>query len=550
MKNEFKTQIESVSEWVTGLRYDDIPAEVLGIAKMNLLNSFASICAGSRSSAGVNLKLALKNIESGGPCTVFPDGENWSIENTLFFHAAMINALELDDFVFMGHVSQSSISSSLALGMMKKLTGKEFLTALIAAVEVSGRFGAYMATGPQQGHMRAFVHRVASAVAASKIFGLDPRTTAKAIAIALSLPEFPLYPASFSPDTKVICTSPPTVEGVKATFMAMNGIDGPLDIIENPAGFFAFFSYSDQIPEFWRWIGKTWTLYSFSAKKFATCAYAHGPVNAAFDLYKSKSFALEDVHKINIYAPMSTLVMEKFSKPHYNASITPVNTNFSTIRSVAATLAEGELNGAFFKHGEFEKKIESIEKYSPKCNLLHDWQMTIDLLRGMDNGLENAGRPGFLSLNSSQKTLKQFKAAFGSRTLFRFKDIFEFPKVKSNDQIYFLRRYWRSFISKLESKKSFENKDRFFSHEGNLQKMAFRLSGRVEVILKNNKKFESTCILPPGFADDSSREKVVLDKYFRECIPVWGEEKTKKIKEVVMNISDLNIGIFASLLQK
>jgi hypothetical protein len=107
--------------------------------------------------------------------------------------------------------------------------------------------------------------------------------------------------------------------------------------------------------------------------------------------------------------------MEKFSIPHFGASVTPVNTHFSAVRSVAAALSFGELTGEFYRAGNFEQRTNIISNLASRSHLFHDWQMTIDLLKGMDSGLENPGKPGFLSLGNSQKTFRRFKKAFGSR---------------------------------------------------------------------------------------------------------------------------------------
>ena len=68
---KFKTQIQHVSDWVVNLRFEDIPPEVVTLAKLQLLDGIAAICAGARSSAGVQIFKALRHSEDGGPCTLY-----------------------------------------------------------------------------------------------------------------------------------------------------------------------------------------------------------------------------------------------------------------------------------------------------------------------------------------------------------------------------------------------------------------------------------------------------------------------------------------------
>jgi hypothetical protein len=66
--------------------------------------------------------------------------------------------------------------------------------------------------------------------------------------------------------------------------------------------------------------------------------------------------------------------------------------------------------------------------------------------------------------------------------------------------------------------------------------MIFNLSGRVEVVLKNRKKIDSYCKLPPGFANDKERENIIKNKFMRESKPVWGEAKAKRVENIIMSI--------------
>jgi 2-methylcitrate dehydratase PrpD len=540
MQIESGTQIQRVSRWIVQLKFEDIPAEVVELAQLQLLDSIAAICAGARSTVGVRLRKALENSGTSGQSSVLPWGEQWSMENAVYFHAAMINALELDSFTFMGHVGQSAVAAPLSLAEKLDKDGKSFLLAMIAAEEVGGRLSAYLTTGPQQGHMRAFLHRTAAAVAAAKLYELDEAATARAIAIALSMPEFPLYPASFSPDTKVICTSSPTIEGIRAAWLAKEGMDGPLDIIEHPVGFIAYFSYLKYMPDIWAHIGESWVLYALSFKKYASCGYAQGPVNAALRI-REQGIDPADIHQVDIYGPIVTVVMEKFSRPHYGAHFTPVNTHFSTRRSVAAALLFGTLGGDFYSEGNFESKIQEIDQLYAKTSLFHDWPMTIYLIRGVDGGIEGAGKKGVLSLGGAGKAMSRFKKAFGSRPLLHLGDIPALIKLPSRDRNYFLQRYWRSV--NFSGRLPFMQKKSQQSFEGDLSKMSFPLSGRVKVVLKNGQVFDASCQIPSGFAGDPLRKDTVMEKYLRETIPIWGEEKANRVRMLVDKLPEISIRV-------
>ena len=271
--------------------------DVIHLAKLQVLDSLAAICAGSRSTVGLKLKRALNPDKNRGSATLLPSGEKVNIDTALYYHSAMIGSLELDNLIYMGHISQSAVPAAITLTEDLGLSGKELLLSFIIAQEVAGRLSAAFSNGPGQGHMRAFLHRTAASVVAAKLNNLNEQVTAQSIAIALSMPELPLLPASFSPDTKVICTCAPLIEGVRAVEMAKQGMDAPLDIIENPNGLFKNFTFSRYLPEIWKSAGQTWTINTLSVKKYATCAYAQAPVIAATDMMKGRLLKPEEIRQ-------------------------------------------------------------------------------------------------------------------------------------------------------------------------------------------------------------------------------------------------------------
>lgn len=547
-QNLAPTLIEKACQWIVDLRYENIPEEVLEIAKLQLLDTFAAIAAGSRATVGVRLKKALEAMAEKGQSTVLPFGAEWPLEQCIYYHAATSNALELDNFSFMGHLSQSAVSVAFAVAEKLNASGKELLLALITAVEVTGRMGAYLAAGPQQGHMRSFIHRVGGAIAAGKLLKLTQAQMAQALAIGLSMPEFTLFPAAFSPDTKVICTSSASIEGMRAAFMAKEGITATLDILESPIGFLAYLTYIKEIPDLWGQLGKSWNLYAFSFKKYATCAYAQGPVNAALQIAREHQPQAAEIERVDILGPLVTVVMEKFSQPHHGAHITPVNTHFSTIRSVAAALLYGELTGDFYRDGNFESKIDEIHALSQKSHLSHAWELTAGFLRGMDQGIEGAGKRGVLGGDSAAKTLSRFKKAFGSRPMLRLSDVFELGRLNAPDRKYILRRFARAYRSRLPFFSQAQQLA-YHSHEGDLRKMEFPLSGRVKVTMKDGRTFEGFCHIPPGFAGDPERMENGRIKYFRELQPVWGREKAEKVMHLVKKLDEYHTKDLIQLLK-
>ena len=469
---------------------------------------------------------------------MLPDGAGWGVLEAVYLHSALANALELDNFVLSGHLGQSAVTTALALGAMVGASGDDTLLAQIAGVEAATRLGAYLTTGPQQGHMRAYVHRVAAAAAAARLLKLDAGATAHALAIALSMPEFPLYPAAFSADTKVVLTSGPAVAGIRAALMAEAGLDAPLDVVEHPLGLLTYFSYLQHTPEIWGALGRTWFLYSLSSKSQATCAYAQGPVSAALAL-RARAGAgagATEIESVTVHAPLTTLVMEAFSRPHLRAGLTPVNMHFSTRRSVAAALLHGPLDGAYYADATaFAARASPVAALTERVVLRHDWGMTVDLLRGIDAGLEGAGKPGILGMSQARASLDRFGEAFGSRRLLSWSDLPELLRMPRADLGYLARRYWRGCRSRLPFRGGAASRAAWCSVESDFSRVRLPLAGRVSLRLRDGRVLVEECRIPPGFAGDPNREQAIRAKFDREAVPVLGAERARRLGAAVLD---------------
>jgi 2-methylcitrate dehydratase PrpD len=530
-----KTQLERLAEWVVALRLEDVPREVQQLAALQVLDTLAAICAGARSPAGRRVRAALSRQCPNGPCRVLPDGAGWGVLEAVYLHSALANALELDNFVLSGHLGQSAVTTALALGAMVGADGEQALVAQVAGVEAATRLGAYLTTGPQQGHMRAYVHRVAAAVTAARLIGLDAPATARALAIALSTPEFPLYPAAFSADTKVVLTSGPATSGILAARLSEAGLDAALDVVEHPLGLLTYFSYLKHTPDVWGAMGRTWFLYSLSSKSHATCAYAQAPVTAALGLRARCGVTPAEIESVVVHAPMTTVVMEAFSRPHLRAGLTPVNMHFSTRRSVAAALLHGALDGAYFAdEAAFAAREGEIAALAERVELRHEWSMTVELLRGIDAGLEGGGRPGILGMGQARASLDRFREAFGSRPLLSVRDLPDLLRTPAADLGYLTRRYWRAYRWHLPFRGGAAARAAWRACEHDFRRLRLALAGRVTLRLRGGRELVEECRVPPGFAGDPDRERVIRAKFEREAAPVLGQARADRLASAVL----------------
>ena len=541
MKTEYlKTQLETAAEWAASTTYADIPKPVLEVARLQIANMFAAALAGSRSAAGRKARAGLSRTWVKGPCTVIPHGDNVSVFDAVYLHAAYSNALELDDFLYRGHLGQAVVFVPLALAEAFGYDGKQVLTAQVVANEVAGRLGAAITADILHGHQRSYLQRLAAAVCTAKLLSLNQEKFTNALAIAMTQPEYPLHPGEFSPETKIFSASSSVVEGMRAAFLAMKGISAASDILEHQGGFYRQFTFHDSPPNAFLQFGDAWLTQTLAFKRYSSCAYANGAVDCVRLLSEEQPFELNEIETIKIFATAPTLILERLSTPHLNNELTPVNVQFSVARSVAMALLYGDLRGFHFTPDSFQKAIPTIQALSAKTEVKQDWELTIQLLRGLDDGLSEGGSKHSAGMLEFYKASRQFHKRFGSDRSLSLRDIPQLLTLPTDDRRYLVKRFLRGFQSK-------------FSGEiaggpfGDVSKLSWRMGSRIELKFKSGKVMSAEKIIPPGMAGDPNRAEMVKEKLVVEARPVIGERKAKQLLVNILHIEKRRIADVISL---
>jgi 2-methylcitrate dehydratase PrpD len=528
-------QIRQAADWVAGLTSSDVPADVVALARAQRVNILASLYAGARTAVGRSATAAVDAFDAGGRVVTLPDGKGRSLLGAAYLGAVCATALELDDFVFAGHTGQAAVGVPLALGQVTGASGEDALLAQIAANEVAGRLGAVMTAGPQHGHMKAYLNRAASTTAAARLLHLDAETTARALAIALSAPEYPLFPASYSADTKALCTGDPVAGGIRAAYLAASGIDATPDIVEHAVGLVTSLSNYDRAPPVWDRLGATWSTQAICFKPFAACAYACAATAAVAGIVAAEGGAWETgrVRRVDVDTTVLTLTMEGFSVPHLPGRITPVNTNFSTRRSVALCLLEGPPAGDHFTQERFPPLARRIGEIAERVHLRHYWPYTIHLLRGVDAAIDHPGRPGIYGMVEAHHTLDRFRAAYGTPSAVSLGDVPALLRLERRDLGYLLRRYAVGLRSRLPFRGGKAARDAYVSRETDLRKMSLRFSAGVRITLDDGRVLSGEVLIPPGFAGDPGRAAIPRAKFLREVGAATSPERARVMLDLL-----------------
>jgi 2-methylcitrate dehydratase PrpD len=533
---EVRRQLETAAGWAASFRLDQAPPDVVELATWQIADILAAILAGSRSAAGQKIWRATRRTLRPGPCTVIPHGARIALWDALYVHAAYASALELDNFHYRGHIGQAVVAVPLALAELLGRDGATVLQAQIVANELAGRLGWAVTAEIRHGHLRSYLQSFAAAAAAGVFLNLNEEEFADAFAIALTLPELPLHPGMYSPDTKALAGAAAVVAGVRAAFLAKEGLTGARDILEHRAGFYRQFTLQRGVRSPFVQMGEAWSLHALSFKRYAACGYASGAVEAACGIRANRDFRPEDVDRIEVATALTGIIMERLSEPHEPNLWTPVNVQYSILRSVAAALSIGELRGFHFAADAFPRMLPAIERLAPRSRLVHDWKFTINQLIGIDDGLNKGGGKHSADMLQFYRTSQMFRSMFGSARAIGPGDIVRIFRLPKEERSYFVRRWGRSLGSHLRRGPS--RAEEGYRPLDDLRRMSWRMGSRVTVVLTDGRVLAEERILPSGMAGDPHRREVVREKLVAEGEAILGRERCLRLWDAVTSLPE------------
>ena len=306
MKTEYT---KTLSDYVANLTYEDIPEEVRERAKMIALQTIG-VSLGSKGThteqTAQKLGLALNGGESsaeGNTATCWITGTKLSTANAALVNGTMADILDREDCSWTGHPSASIIPVSWAVAEAKKKSGKDFVTAIVAAYEAYQRIA--MAVQPPEG-WDAFKgwgltswQLFGGIVSAAKLMGLTSEQINQAYGVGAQCSPIPSVVAHATmSDLYHIEHGIRTHDGVMGAQMVEFGIDNNLNCFDDQYAY-TFHLTSDPKPEwFTKDLGSRWLTMETLMKHWPANMWLQTPLELCYNLVTKHNLKPEDIEEI------------------------------------------------------------------------------------------------------------------------------------------------------------------------------------------------------------------------------------------------------------
>ncbi len=296
------TVTAELASFLAGLRYEDLPEEVVGRTEELFLGWAASALAGKGASPVVALEQFARRMGPGsGSSEILTSRRRTSPLFAALVNAASSHVVEQDDVhngaVF--HPATVVFPAALAAAQETGASGEDFLTAAVAGYEAGVRVGRFLG----RSHYRVFhttgtAGTLAAAVAVARLLGADEEEMLNALGSAgtqaAGLWEFLRDGA----DSKQLHTAKAAADGLLAAYAAHEGLTGARKILEGDQGMAAGMSEDADPAKLVEGLGRHWAVLGTSFKYHASCRHTHPAADALLEAMREHDLSATDIRRV------------------------------------------------------------------------------------------------------------------------------------------------------------------------------------------------------------------------------------------------------------
>ena len=293
---------QALASFLAGLRYEDLPDEVVERTKDFFLDWAASALAGRGAKPVGALDSFAGTMGPGeGPSEVLASRRRTSPLFAALVNASSSHVVEQDDVhngsVF--HPATVVFPAALAAAQETGASGRDFIAACVVGYEAGVRVGAFLGRSHYKiFHTTGTAGTIAAAAAVSHLLKADEETMIHALGSAgtqaAGLWEF-LRDAA---DSKQLHAAKAAADGLLAAYLARDGLTGARHILEGTQGMAAGMSTDADPRRLTQGLGERWAVLETSFKFHASCRHTHPAADALLQAMQEQDLAPESVRHV------------------------------------------------------------------------------------------------------------------------------------------------------------------------------------------------------------------------------------------------------------
>ncbi len=300
-------ETKALAQFAAGLRYEDIPAPAVAIAKACIVDTVGVVLFGSTMPWSRIVADYVHHVGDGSSTVLGPGFRRASAPGAAFANGAFAHAFEFDNLRQPStgvHPGATVLTGALAAAEEAGVSGKDLITAFVAGLECMFRFAlAAKSSSEKLGfHAPGITGVFGSAVAASKVMKLTAAQTTMAMGIGGSFCSglLAFVKSGQGGMVKRIHMGRAAEGGVTAANLAARGFEGPEVILEGKFGVLDVYARDGDPSLIAAGLGERWETLTITFKTFPCHVTSQSPVQALLALKAQHRFTPADVATITI----------------------------------------------------------------------------------------------------------------------------------------------------------------------------------------------------------------------------------------------------------
>ncbi|MDO4547230.1 MAG: MmgE/PrpD family protein [Clostridia bacterium] len=329
---------QTLSQFITGLKYEDIPPDVIERAKIIAVHTIgAALAAKGMPIADKAIRLG-KLTGNGDPrATVWVDGGEASMISAALANSILADIMNWEDCSWTGRPSAGVIPTALAVAEAKKKSGKELLTSIVLGYECYQRIA--MAVQPPKdwditnGWGIICWQIFAALVPAARLLELNNDQLNQAFGFGATACPIPsnLHQVTMS-DESHYEYGLRAKDGILSVLSAAAGVDNYMDCFDDPWSYELHMTSSSRPEWYTRDLGESWLIMRTLLKRWPANIYMQNAMEITRDLLEHNGITAETVEEITVNPPVAqcmevcpegyqSLTQAQFSLPFMLASL-------------------------------------------------------------------------------------------------------------------------------------------------------------------------------------------------------------------------------------
>ena len=292
-------------EFLSAIRYEDLPRDVVLRTEDLFLDWFASTLAGKDARpTRVMEKFAIEMGPADGAAEILVSRKRTSPVFAALINGAASHFVEQDDLHNSSvlHPGTVVFPAVLAAAQAAGSSGREFIAAAVAGYECGVRVGEFLGRSHYKVfHTTGTAGKLAAAAGVAHILKLDAKQMQHCIGSAGTMAAGPWEVLRDAADSKQLHTAKAAADGLMAAYIARDGFTGAQRILEGAQGMAAGMSSDADPAKLIDGLGTRWGLAETSFKFHASCRHTHPAADALLKVMQDNKLKHDDITAVTAH---------------------------------------------------------------------------------------------------------------------------------------------------------------------------------------------------------------------------------------------------------